>query len=432
MTYISSRMNERSTALKLHQSTVLYFVMTLFTLSYIAFYALRGESSDLFSSITRVFVPFCVVSIFTLVVGRARISKAVNVAIVYALFFSVSATSIFGFTKTLTGSHAESSSILFYGLSFYTAYLAFSLHRGALTAQTPFIAANPLLLLSGPIPITFSSLKVVKLKRRLLYFLPFAIIGMFFYKIIAFQLGRFLWMVEYTDPLHSLGFAVVFELFVYFNFAGISLLVFAFFGVLGVRIPLNFKQPFSARNLVEFWQGWHTSLSGVLKEIFYLPLRKRFGSVVAVFGVFLSSALWHGVTFNFVLWGLFHASAFALTVVLLKSGQKILSSLLFIPTVIYGRMLFADSDTTRLIQKIFMQGDSATVIPQSIHDEGWFGLLFALIFVGMEFVFARKRLFRQRTYKYLRTPFSVIVLVAMIVLFMHSGGGAEYAVYGQR
>src|SRR5207244_7937167 len=78
----------------------------------------------------------------------------------YLLFFSVSITSALGLTKTLTGSHASSDNILLYGLSFYTASIAYLLHCKQLTAKSIATCSNPLLLITGPIATCFGSIQI--------------------------------------------------------------------------------------------------------------------------------------------------------------------------------------------------------------------------------------------------------------------------------
>ena len=149
---------------------------------------------------------------------------------------------------------------------------------------------------------------------------------MFFFLVLGTQLSRFMLLIEATSLAQVLLFGVIFELFVYFNFAGASLMVYAISGIVGVSIPPNFKQPFSASNMAEFWRGWHTSLSYVLRELFYRPTRRSFGTFTAIFSVFIASAAWHGITGNFILWGLFHACVFWLSVFLLRRGWLFIST----------------------------------------------------------------------------------------------------------
>jgi hypothetical protein len=71
----------------------------------------------------------------------------------YVLFFSITITSAFGLTKTLTGSHAESGTIILYGFSFYTASIAYLLHSKRLSVKSIAVVSNPLLLITGPIDV---------------------------------------------------------------------------------------------------------------------------------------------------------------------------------------------------------------------------------------------------------------------------------------
>ncbi|MBF8278211.1 MAG: hypothetical protein HW406_1511 [Candidatus Brocadiaceae bacterium] len=260
----------------------------------------------------------------------------------YALIFSISITSFLGITKTLTGAYAGSTNALFFGLSFYSASLAYKSFNNRLCWQDVFIVANPLLLFTGPIATTFQNITTTRIYRRFTIYFPFLVTGVFFYKIIACPLAMFLPLIALTNSIGAVTFACIFELFVYFNFAGLSLIMYALFGFFGIRIPLNFRQPFSSRNLIEFWRGWHVSLSSVFKQMFYTPVSKRFNGHLAIFAVFISSVVWHGVTANFFIWGIFHAVCFILTKALLKRGGIHLATILMLFAIVIDRMVFAD------------------------------------------------------------------------------------------
>jgi alginate O-acetyltransferase complex protein AlgI len=223
-------------------------------------------------------------------------------------------------------------------------------------------------------------------------------------------------------------------LFVYANFCGLSLIVYGVAGIAGLKIPLNFRQPFSATNLIDFWKGWHTSLSAVLKALFYNPTKKRFGTFAAVTVVYLASAMWHGVTLNFVLWGSFHAACFIATMVLLKSRFRLASLPLMLAAIVLGRLLFADSQTERLLEKLKFKFVDFSVF-------GFFGdldqavqlaLLLISVMVTMEFFLRRTRLFRQRRYKFYRLPVVQLILLGITLVMLSHTAGVDYAVYGQR
>jgi D-alanyl-lipoteichoic acid acyltransferase DltB (MBOAT superfamily) len=93
-------------------------------------------------------------------------------------------------------------------------------------------------------------------------------------------------------------------------------------GLLGIQVMENFNVPFSARNLQEFWNRWHISLSTWLRDMMFTPLVK---ALVRVFGpkstnnviafsictVFIVIGVWHGVGLHFALFGLFHGIGLA-------------------------------------------------------------------------------------------------------------------------
>ena len=147
--------------------------------------------------------------------------------------------------------------------------------------RLPLKASNPILLATGPIALFIKNIRYKSFRKRFKYFFPFILVGVFYYQIIAVPLTESFELIEATDLISSLVFATIFELFVYANFCGLSLIIYGLFGLLGFKVPLNFKQPFSSSNIIDFWKGWHTSLSTVLKSLFYAPLRKKFSSSVA-------------------------------------------------------------------------------------------------------------------------------------------------------
>lgn len=360
--------------------------------------------------------------------------------LVYPLFFSISITSLFGFTETLTGSHATATNVFFYGMAFYTTYFAYHIQKNQISLKNVLIGANPLLLVTGPISTFFKSNVHRQFRTRLAYYLPFIVIGIFMFKVIATPLTEFFKMIEFTNIVSALVFAVIFELFVYANFAGLSLMIYGFFGIAGVKIPLNFRQPFSARNLIDFWKGWHVSLSIVLKTIFYEPIKRRFNfsrfsTQLAILAVFLASAFWHGVTFNFLVWGLLHGLLFVLTLYLLKRKVYFLTPFLLIVGIVIGRMVFADSDTARLLEKLMFTWDANTsVLTQmlSVPKPALVALFLGLMLMFVEFAFLRNRHVAKRNYKFLRVPFAQMVMIGLFVLLVSTGVGVDYAVYGQR
>lgn len=98
---------------------------------------------------------------------------------------------------------------------------------------------------------------------------------------------------------------------IYFDFSGYSDMAIGLGRMIGFSFPENFDNPYTSRSITEFWRRWHITLGAFMREYLYIPLG---GSRVASKGrmyfnlwfVFLMSGLWHGASWNFVLWGAFH------------------------------------------------------------------------------------------------------------------------------
>jgi|SRR5690554_3082403 len=121
------------------------------------------------------------------------------------------------------------------------------------------------------------------------------------------------------DVLLSL---IAYSFYIYLNFSGYSDIAIGTGMLIGFRIPENFRNPYFAKNISEFWKRWHITLSSILKEYIFLPfvqyLSRRFSKTpriaITLSGYFVTFAIcgiWHGSTLNFLLWGIWHAIGLA-------------------------------------------------------------------------------------------------------------------------
>jgi alginate O-acetyltransferase complex protein AlgI len=401
--------------------------------SYQLLFSLSSFSWDAWSNIiyrSLVSFSFCLM----IVLVALALDQSKNHLFKYVLFFSITITSAFGLTKTLTGSHAESGTIILYGFSFYTASIAYLLHSKRLSVKSIAVVSNPLLLITGPIATCFGSIRHYSFKKRFKYFFPFILVGLFLHQTIATPLTKAFHLIALTDVISSCVFAVIFELFVYANFCGLSLLIYGVCGIIGIRVPLNFRQPFSSTNIVEYWRGWHTSLSMVLKSLFYNPTKRFLGTNAAILLVYLASAMWHGVTANFFLWGLFQASIFILTIVFLRRTAFFIPFVLMILGVVIGRALFADADFGRLLEKLSFRYDGFVLLTKlaALSNTSKFALLLGVLFIVVEMVFQKCKYFNRRNYKFYRIPIIQLILLIITLVTIYDQSGLDYAVYGQR
>lgn len=151
--------------------------------------------------------------------------------------------------------------------------------------------------------------------------------------------------------------AIVFYTFqIYFDFSGYSDMAIGLGKMFGFSFRENFYYPYVSESITEFWRRWHISLSTWFREYVYIPLggnRRGVGrTYFNLFCVWLLTGLWHGASWNFVLWGLYY---FALLVIektfllrLLERAPKFLRHIYSMAAVIFGWLLFVIEDVSSI------------------------------------------------------------------------------------
>ena len=143
--------------------------------------------------------------------------------------------------------------------------------------------------------------------------------------LIANNLGQ-LWDAYQAVPLSQLTAAgawlgvLAFSLQLYFDFSGYSDMAVGLGRMLGFEFLPNFNYPYIARSITEFWRRWHISLGSWFREYVYIPMGgnrvsrgRLFFNLLVVWGL---TGIWHGASWNFLLWGLY----FGLLLILEKGG----------------------------------------------------------------------------------------------------------------
>jgi D-alanyl-lipoteichoic acid acyltransferase DltB (MBOAT superfamily) len=113
-----------------------------------------------------------------------------------------------------------------------------------------------------------------------------------------------------VSGMQALLAMVFFMLQIYADFSGYSNMALGSARLFGIKLMVNFRQPYLASSLSDFWRRWHISLSTWFRDYLYIPLGgNRKGilrSSINLLVVFLISGLWHGAGWNFLLWGFLH------------------------------------------------------------------------------------------------------------------------------
>lgn len=116
--------------------------------------------------------------------------------------------------------------------------------------------------------------------------------------------------------------AFLFTMQIYCDFSGYSDIAIGTARLFSIRLMNNFNKPYLSHSIKDFWKKWHISLTSWFKDYVYIPLggnrKGKYHTINNTFVVFMTSGLWHGANFTFIVWGLYHA-------------------VLYIPSIIFGR-----------------------------------------------------------------------------------------------
>ena len=157
-----------------------------------------------------------------------------------------------------------------------------------------------------------------------------------------------------STPLAWLGIlAYTFQ--IYFDFSGYSQMAIGLGRMLGFRFPRNFDDPYIAKSVTEFWRRWHMTLGSWFREYLYIPLggnrcsfpRQVFNLLV----VWAATGLWHGASWNFVLWGLYFFVFLVLEKAFLRprlEKTRVLGHLYLLFLVVVSWAIFAITDFAAL------------------------------------------------------------------------------------
>lgn len=253
------------------------------------------------------------------------------------------------------------------GISFFT-FQAMSyvidVYRGDVPAQKKF--GNVLLyisffpqLIAGPI-VKYHDIEK-QIDNRSITFEKYSsgverfLIGLFKKVLIANNVGA-VWNLISTSDFSNISVAtawlgaVAYSLQIYFDFSGYSDMAIGLGKMFGFEFLENFNYPYISKSIREFWRRWHISLSTWFKEYLYIPLGgNRKGNIrtyINLLIVFFCTGLWHGASWNFVIWGLWHGffsviERLGFGKILAKDKTTILSRIYTLFVVIVGFTIFA-------------------------------------------------------------------------------------------
>jgi alginate O-acetyltransferase complex protein AlgI len=359
------------------------------------------------------------------------------------------------------GIHIAASSLLYrvilpIGISFYTFHaitLAVDTFRGNVDREVSlldvalYIAFFPQLV-AGPIVRATVFLPQLEKKRTFDgddVFVALQSIGLgFLYKVaFADAIAPFVDSV-FKSPaqlswIYLLAGGLGFYCQIYFDFNGYSLIAIGVSRLFGYRLPDNFNFPYCATSLTTFWHRWHISLSTWLRDYLYIPLGGNRGTLLKQLGnlmcTMLLGGLWHGASWNFVLWGGMHGAVLCAEKVIRlgqprkeprEFGLSVGLALGWIVTQIIVFLLWVPfrasnfHDTLSFIANIFSLRPGAPEVEQQVGMIPW--LLLVLPVFCDTFVVRSLRAWREKPALNPELAFAILVLATLGVALLAKTG----------
>lgn len=201
------------------------------------------------------------------------------------------------------------------------------------------------------------------------------------YKASAEQTALYAWL-----------YAIAFTLQIYFDFSGYSDMAIGLGRIFGFTFPENFRYPYIAKSITEFWRRWHMSLGTWFRDYLYIPLGgsrcSRIRHIFNILVVWMATGFWHGAAWNFVFWGLFYAvllmaeKFFLLPA--LKKG-RVLPHVYVLLAVTLGFVLFDAAslkDALHQLGTLFGAGTASGLGAEALYMLRSYGVVLALAVLG--------------------------------------------------
>lgn len=292
----------------------------------------------------------------------AAITLGTLVVFKYMNFFTGNIDSIFG-------TEIKTNISLPIGISFYT-FQALSyvvdVYKGTVKCQKRYfrlllyISMFPQLI-AGPI-VRYSDVEREINQRYVTYqdisqgITRFAI-GLFKKAVFANLLGELASGYldgDLTSVSAAQGWLAIFAYFfqIYFDFSGYSDMAIGLGKIMGFTFPENFRYPYTAKSITDFWRRWHITLSSFFRDYVYIPLGgNRKNHVFNMLVVWVLTGFWHGASWNFVLWGFYYFVILILEKKVyakkLERLPKLLQHVYTIFVVLFGWILFYYEDLSK-------------------------------------------------------------------------------------
>lgn len=254
----------------------------------------------------------------------------------------------------------------------------------------------------------------------------------------------------FANPVGHDSFAIVlatigFGIQIYSDFSGYSDIAIGAALIMGFRIPMNFNKPYFAISPADFWRRWHVSLSTWLRDYLYIPLggnrksnlRTYFNLMIVMF----LGGLWHGASWNFVIWGLLHGSYLSCHRIIANRFPNLVSNQFFrskagkLASILITQYLVFlawipfrienSEHMTYAIQKyLILDIHSGSIIPFLISHK--LSILFIILFIILHIISYKKNILEKIAVLPLHWWTCILIIIATSIIFFYDGNSEDF------
>ena len=240
---------------------------------------------------------------------------------------------------------------------------------------------------------------------------------------------------------------VFFSIQIYCDFSGYSDIAIGAARVMGINLMKNFDRPYSSKDFSEFWRRWHISLSSWFRDYLYFPLGGNRVSILRMYFnllfVFLVSGLWHGASWNFVIWGALHGLYLVFSLLTKRFRAKLIATLSLdkMPILLNAINIIIVFSLTTFAWIFFRArtlSDAVYVITHLFHSNGLLGigsmtvLSFSIVAVSIaimelvQYIHTKNNIVNFLTKQPQLVRWTVYSMVAMAIIFLGNFGSEKF------
>jgi alginate O-acetyltransferase complex protein AlgI len=255
----------------------------------------------------------------------------------------------------------------------------------------------------------------------------------------------------FTNPIGESSFtiilgAIAFGIQIYCDFSGYTDIALGAATIMGFKIPINFNKPYFAISPSDFWRRWHISLSSWLRDYLYVPLggnrKSKHRTYLNLFIVMFLGGLWHGASWNFVIWGVLHGTYLAVHKMIankfpalanhsfFKSKIGVLLSIIITQYLVFLAWIsFRVRETNAMLYSI----QKYVLLDFQLHDTikiiiaHKFEVLFILLFIILHFISYKKGNLPERISNFGYIKWTIfLVLILLSILFFYNAHPEDF------